>query len=538
MVRMVIVDDKEDIVRGIEKLGGWGNMGIEVAGTANNGKDALEIIRRTDPHILITDIRMPVMDGLELTEKALQLKPQLKIILLSGYDDFAYAQKAIRLGAQEYLLKPTPIDTIVSAVRKVQHVITAETRSYLETEKLRQRVRESMPLLRNEYFTALLTLEKETPQDMAEKFRYLGVDIGTRDFRVLVFALDAGEELHLSFERYNLMMNGVIDKLEEVFTDKFRHIVFKSRQFEVAVIANVTDGDPTQVFSLAETARDQVADAIGVSVSAGIGRYYPMPGSISLSYQEACRALENRFLLGRGIVVAFDDVDIGLPEPPTAQYAFEREAELIKYIQIGADERVQELFEAYVDMLQQQNTGHPRRVRSCLCQLLLTVCRELARGGIDTQPCIGDELECAGLLEKAKSLEEARGRLSQVLSAITGYIARLRQAKEKKSIDIISAFIDQNYIRDITLNDISRCVYLSPSYISMLIKNHFGENFVERITRLRMEKAKLLLLENGSRVYEVAEQVGYADRRYFSDIFKKTVGMTPKEYADRYRSHR
>lgn len=536
MIRMVVVDDKEDIVQGIKTLGGWESMGIEVAGTAANGRDALEIIRRTDPQILITDIRMPVMDGLELTEKALQFKPQLKIILLSGYDDFAYAQKAVRLGAREYLLKPAPIDTIVAAVRKVQHVISAETRSYLENEKLRQRVRESMPLLRKEYFTALLTLETETPEDMAEKIRYLGVDIGIRDFCVLVFSLDDGETLSLSFERYNLIMNGVIAKLEEAFAGRFRHIVFNSRQFEVTVIANVTAADRMQVFALAESARKQVRDAVGLSVSAGIGRYYPMPGSISVSYQEACRALENKFLLGKGIVVGFDDVNIGSPERPPFQCALNREAELIQYIQIGAVERVQELFDTYVDTLQRQNAGHPRRIRSCLCQLLLTVCRELARDGIDPQECIGDELECVGVLEKTKSLADARCQLSREFSAIAGHIAGLRRTKEKKSIDVISAYIDQNYTRDITLNDISRHVYLSPSYVSMLIKNHFGESFVERITRLRVEKAKLLLLENGSRVYEVAEQVGYADRRYFSDIFKKTVGMTPKEYEDRYRS--
>ena len=212
MYGMIVVDDKEDIVRGIEKLGNWREIGVEIIGTASNGLEALKLVKKFKPKIIITDIKMPVMDGLQLTQKAIEFDETVKIILLSGYGEFMYAQQAMRLGAKEYLLKPATIETITEAVLRAKEEILIGEMRFSENIELSKRVKENLHLVKDKYFTYLVSDVENEIIGMKEKLSYLDVDLDVENFTVMVVSLDDYEKVY-SLEYggdYDLVMFGIV----------------------------------------------------------------------------------------------------------------------------------------------------------------------------------------------------------------------------------------------------------------------------------------------------------------------------------------
>jgi two-component system response regulator YesN len=535
MYGMIVVDDKEDIVRGIEKLGNWAEIGVEVIGTASNGSEALKLVKTLKPKIIITDIKMPVMDGLELTQKALEFDETVKIILLSGYDEFTYAQKAMKLGAKEYLLKPAPIEAIMEAVLRAKEEIVTQELRYSENIKLRQRVRQNLPLVKSKYFTCLTTFPENDIRRMKEKLNYLEVDLNIENFRVMVVSLDDYENVYSSnsVESYDLAIFGIINILEETIGGFCTNVVFESDKSEIAIIMNDKNKD-SDIFSIAENCQKKIKQLLCLSVSIGIGRYYERPGDIPASYKEAVRSVENRFIIGKNSIISISDVEAR--GEITFRYPYKISEDLIRYINIGAIERVQEIFDLFIEEIRNKNSNLPKLIKSYLGQFIFTISKNLTSDGISIKEVLGDELEYVNKLDRLETLDEVKDKLNVVIIEITRYIFNLKRINEKKNIDLINDYIKENYMGDVSLNDISKHIFISPSYISTLIKEHSGENFVEMITRLRVDKAKVLLLSGCNKIYEIAEKVGYKDRRYFSNIFKKCTGLTPKEYVEKYKN--
>lgn len=536
MYGMVVVDDKEDIVLGIEKLGNWEQIGIQVAGTASNGVEALEILKRTRARILITDIRMPHMDGLELTKQAKELDSGIKIIILSGYDEFSYAQQAVKLGAQEYLLKPARIEVIREAVLRAREQLIHEEKKHYEMLRLKQKLRESIPFLRGEYFNSLISAPVKDLKKMEDKLKYLGVELDTNNFRVMVVSLDDYEAIHRTYtcEDFDLLMFAVINIIEETVSEYGSNVTFKSAKSEVCIVMNLHENLSDNIFTAAELCRDRIKEFLEQSVSVGIGRFYSDPQGICHSYREALKAVQNRFITGKGCIINIDDIDVG--GDIRFRYPYELADELLQYLTVGAAARASEVYEQLVSELYNNNMSCPQLIKRYLVQYVSIISKKLMENGISMEDIIGSEIEYVTRLETYQTLEDVSVELNRLVNTVCDHIMNLKKQNEKNNIDIVARYINENYMKDISLNDISKLVYMSPSYISTLIKEHLGETFVERITRLRVEQAKVLLLSGDDKVYEVADKVGYNDRRYFSDIFKKYTGLTPKEYIDKYKN--
>jgi len=536
MYGMIIVDDRADVVKSIEKLGNWNELNVDVVGTAANGAEAVELIKSLKPKIIITDIKMPIMDGLELTRQAKEIDNSIKIILLSGYDDFAYAQKAINIGVQEYLLKPAKIEHIREAVCRVINQILMEERKFYEDMKLRQKLKESMPLLREEYLKFIIKNPIKLKDKMKEKLNYLGIDLGVENFRVMVILLDDYETTinTLSLGDYDLLIFSIINIVEETVMGFEKSVVFKSGTEEVSVILNA-EVDTDTMFNVAELCTERIKKYLEWSVSIGIGRYYKEPNGIILSYREALKAVQNRFITGKNSIINIDNIDI--IDKVHFEYPYESSNELLQYMGIGAVSKAEEVCGLFIEELQTNNKGFPELIKKYLVDYISVISRELIVNGISIDDIVGDEIECMHKLEAYNTMDEISNELKGIVNKVSNYIYSLKKANEQSNIEEIINYLDNNYNRsNISLNEISKKFYISPSYLSTIIKEHIGDTFIERITRLRMERAKILLLSSEEKVYEVAEKVGYTDRRYFSDIFKKYTGLTPKEYTQKYKS--
>ncbi|MBU3110066.1 response regulator transcription factor [Clostridium lacusfryxellense] len=532
MYGMIVVDDKEDIVMGIEKLGKWREIGVEIIGTASNGLEALKLVKKLKPKIIITDIKMPVMDGLQLTQKAIEFDENVKIILLSGYGEFMYAQQAMRLGAKEYLLKPATIETITEAVLRAKEEILIGEMRFNENIELIQRVKENLHLVKDKYFAYLVTHAENDIEGMKERLSYLEVDLDVKNFRVMVVSIDDYENVYSlhSGENYDLVMFGIVNILEETIGMFCKNVVFETDKSTISIIMN---DQYNNIFSIAEKCKESINQYLHLSISIGIGRHYERTQDIYVSYKEAMRSVENRFTIGKNSIISINDIDVS--GDITFRYPHKILENLIKYIKIGAVERVEEIFDSFIEEIRNKNPNLPKLIKSYLSEFIFSISKELMVEEISIKEILGDELEYVNKLNKLETLSEVKDELKKIIIEITNYIFKLKKVNGKTNIDLINDYINENYMKDISLNNISKNIFISPSYISTLIKENYNENFVDRVTRLRVEEAKLLLLSGRDKVYEIAEKVGYKDRRYFSDIFKKCTGLTPKEYVEKYR---
>ncbi|MGH4140053.1 response regulator [Clostridium sp.] len=532
MYGMIVVDDKEDIIRGIEKLGNWREIGVEVIGTASNGLEALKLVKKLKPKIIITDIKMPVMDGLQLTKKVIEFDKTVKIILLSGYGEFIYAQQAMRLGAKEYLLKPATIETITEAVLRAKEEILIGEMRVSENIELSQRVKENLHLVKEKYFTYLVSDAGNDIDRMREKLSYLEVDIDVENFRVMVVSLDDYENVYsLDLgENYDLVMFGIANILEEIIGWFCKNVVFETDNSTIAIIMNDIDND---IFTIAQKCKRSINQYLHLSVSIGIGRHYERPQDISVSYKEAIQSVENRFTIGKNSIISINDIDVS--GDIMFRYPYKTVENLIRYVKIGAVERVEEIFDSFIEDIRNKNSNSPKLIKSYISEFIFSISKELMVEEISIKEILGDELEYVNKLNNLETLSEVKDTLKKIITEITNYIFNLKKANKKRNIDLINDYINENYMEDISLKNISKHIFISPSYISTLIKENYNENFVDRVTRLRVEESKLLLLSGRDKVYEIAEKVGYKDRRYFSEIFKKCTGLTPKGYVEKYR---
>ena len=352
MYGMIVVDDKEDIVRGIEKLGNWREIGVEIIGTASNGLEALKLVKKFKPKIIITDIKMPVMDGLQLTQKAIEFDETVKIILLSGYGEFMYAQQAMRLGAKEYLLKPATIETITEAVLRAKEEILIGEMRFSENIELSKRVKENLHLVKDKYFTYLVSDVENEIIGMKEKLSYLDVDLDVENFTVMVVSLDDYEKVY-SLEYggdYDLVMFGIVNILEETTGWFCKNVVFESNKSTIAIIMNDKDNN---IFSIAEKCKQRINQYLHLSVSIGIGRQYERPQDISVSYKEAVQSVENKFTIGKNSIISINDIDV--TGDITFRYPHKILENLIRYMKIGAVERVEEIFESFIEEIRNKN---------------------------------------------------------------------------------------------------------------------------------------------------------------------------------------
>lgn len=533
MYKLLLVDDRKDIIDAIEHLVDWNTIGIKVIGKAANGIEALAIIKVEQPHIMITDVKMPNMDGLELTKRAREFNKDMEIVILSGYDEFDYAREAMSLGVKDYLLKPLKIEKLVELATKIKKELDNKQQEQKQYTSFKRRAIESMPLLQAEYFNRVIkenTLDKEK---MKEKIKDLGVDIDLSGFRVMTLSCDDIESKNgLGGDMGQELINfAVINIMKEVVMDSLKAVIFKSDTHIVSIINDLMELDVA--YELATKWRNDINICLKHCVTIGIGRYYEEINDIPLSYSEAVEAMQNNFILGKNNIIAIehmekvDEIDFRVPS--------KKLRELLQYIRLGAVQKSKESYREFIDEFYKRDTKFSLQVKKYLISSVTIFFNELVEEGIRLSEIVSNQIEILDRLENTKSLGELDTTLEQILDHIVRYIYALNQLDEENQIQDIVKYIHQEYTNpNLSLNEIAKKFFTSTSYLSIALKKHLGENFKEYVTKLRMEKAKMIFTTKENKVYEVAEDVGYTDRRYFSDVFKKYTGMTPKEYINKY----
>lgn len=536
MFKLLIADDEQIVIEGIRDSIDWGRYGIEVVGTAKNGSEALKLAKDLKPDIIISDIKMPGLNGLELIEELRDFLPNVKVILISAYEEFDYAKQAIRLGVNSYLSKPVKKAEVINEVSKIKSQLEQKQHEEEMTKRLQQRFYENLPILREHFLNTLI--RGTGVSDLESKFQTYHIALFPCNIGVMVCKMDHFRKINLEADeaQVQLLLLRIIDIFNGLTLPQSKSITFQSYNQEIVTIFNALEKDGLSVqewIKLAEKIKDQVLTEIGIEVSIGIGRIYPEIKDIGLSYKEAVKALNYRLVYGDNSVLYIENVE----DVTTDAYnPLININELLENIQnilyTGKLEEVNALVDSFRQRLQNAEKIPYYYIQQLYIQLLSIILRTATEIGIGTH-LIAENNDLYGTLLKIESFSELDGWIKGILGNVCEQINVKNKLKTKHSIQKAIDYIREHCQEEISLTSVADYVRLNPNYFSRFFKEETGCSFVDYLKKLRIEKAKELLRTSNLKIYEICEALGYQSVQYFSTLFKNMVGVTPQEYREK-----
>lgn len=532
-IKIFLVEDEVVIRNGIKNSIEWEKEGYEFSGEASDGELAYPMILKTKPDILITDIRMPFMDGLELSRMVKKELPDIRILILSGYDEFGYAKEAISLGVTEYLLKPISSARLLESLAKVREMICQEREDKELLRRYSEEMKENTEHEKMKFFGRLIS--KEIPMGEAlETASGFGMDLSAGTYEVILFKIlkapsSREEKAGEIYEAVEAMVSVI------PYVNSFQRGV-DGWAFLLTAENEEQMGEKEERFVERLTILMEACE--GVEYFGGIGIPVPRLRELPRSFRESDRAFSGRFTHTPNQILSASAVQ---PSHESDDFRVEKFGEIEqiresieKFLNNGTQEEIDSFCEAYIGEMSAENFKSSLMRQYTIMDVYIVIMSFCEKMHLSDSHLKGSAEELKNAIQNIRSLDEIRGYMKDLLSqaieirdTVSGrrYSDIIEQAKEQ---------IEKTYMsEEISLNTVAASVGMSPSYFSSVFSREVGQTFVEFLTGIRMEKAKELLMCSSMKTSEIGYEVGYKDPHYFSYIFKKTQGISPKEYRAR-----
>lgn len=524
MYKILLADDEGielDALRFILEKNFTGQCSIE---TAKSGCDAVELAEQFRPDIAVMDIRMPGINGMEAIAAIRALSPGIVFIVLTAYDKFEYAKEAISLCVFEFLTKPVNRMVFADAMKRAMNKVDVERKARTNALKARERMENMLPVLESSFIYMLL-MQNE--------------DIAAYKRLWEIFGFDSPYATVLVLELTKMLGGDILDldiKASEVYSailmlakESFPCIVGPAMASRIIVVrpAEKPENEYYERLVLIEQGRalaHRVEDKTGVECKLGIGTTMSLD-KLCESYGQAVKAVKHC----KGIVSHFNDLPI-VPDYESG-YPAERETHLEKMIIKGDVSAATADAESFFQWMTERYPEHDMAIRLKVLEFVMRAeYRVFHEGG--TKYHFLDRDDYLQTVLAASSYEELKNWFIRKIGESTRNVSTKADEKANHIISKAKAFIDRNFNRELTLEEVSREVHVSPYYFSKLFKEQSGENYINYLTMRRIETAKQLLRDGRLNVKSICNEVGYNDPNYFSRLFKRFEGMTPTEYRD------
>lgn len=517
--RVILVDDEPIILRSLKAAIPWEELNLEIAGEAKNGEGALALVDKASPHIIVSDIRMPGIDGITLMKEVMSDHPHLLFIFISGYGEFEYAREALREGAFDYLLKPIDHDELTGTIERA--VRTLQKR--LENDRLLHSVQALSLLARERMLTEFIEGSRSPLQHM----QWLENSELDQGYYMGVLQLDQYLKLNSvwTMDEKRLWMFAIRNILEEWSLRSGGLTVFPFRSGEWVLL--FPSRMKEQQEELGRDVVQLIKRNIKLSCSIGFSRSTMGIDKLSTAYETAVKALYQRFYSGQEVVFFSSNNKVESTEE--AIYPHLLEAKMLDCIRTLNRERLLELVEETKIYIEQHEFSKEIAERM-LVELTVVLYRQFEHMNVLL------EWSLESLLQNLHDC----GTLSDMIAVLQANFGqwmlenKIKQPKENihAVIEKAQAYIMNHYQKDLSIEEVAERADLSISHFCTLFKQVSGYTFLEYLTQCRMEKAKTILLNTNVKVYQVAPLVGYQDPRYFTQVFKKLTGKTPSEYRE------
>ena len=541
MLKTFLVEDEVVIREMIKKMIPWEQYGFELAGEAADGEMALPLILKSKPDLLITDIKMPFMDGLTLCRLVKKELPDIRIVILSGYDDFNYAKQAISIGVEDYLLKPITKNAFIERLEEIHNRYEHEKTQREYYEKFRLEMQEYEKNASRDFFETLVRADS----DLAELYRRadkLNLDIVAEAYNILIFTPDTSEGNYNSYEECSDWEAEVQDKINTYFLNHPVAILFRHQVFSYAILVkgqkDTIEKNTEECVKAIQDIMDQTERRTGWFIA--VGKSADRLSMLGHSYRTAVRANSFRYLYD-GHILDYQSLEAQKENPSDSRREDSVQlrnvninalnpAILQKFLSSGLAEEVDDFIRDYFNAIGQEPMGSLVFRNYVVLNVRFSVLSFLKKLGCDDSEISGQETENI-VDETGKTIEAAVAYCGKILKKAIALRDENAGNQNRSVLKLAVDFIDHNYMdEEISLNKAAHVANVSANHFSALFSQNMGQTFTEYLTGLRMSKAKELLRCTSMRSNEIAGEVGYKDAHYFSYLFKKTQGMTPSEY--------
>ncbi|NIK77855.1 two-component system response regulator YesN [Paenibacillus castaneae] len=521
MYKVLLVDDEELELIGIQKLIPWGELDMEVASACNDAFTALDYLQNHKVDVLVSDIKMPIMSGLELASKALRFSPDLKIVFVSGYEDFQYAKQAISMNASGYVLKPDHDNELTAALSGVRDSLKQEQGQF----QLEQSLQQSMVYLKNELLGRCLegAGDQGTVLALIEQFglgRYTGslcvavAEVDDMNWRIASYS---EEERKCLSEK---IFNTLFQKCHEAGINKY----CKLYPQRLAIVL-----DDQDELKLLEDMITCIGESYPLTLTIGLGGYVGKLDQLQLSYNQACKALSAKMFQGKGKIICFSPARESVHEnafniDSTVDTLF---AAMSNYELVQIVDCMEELF------LHVKNIDSQAAIHNYSLYIISKLDVYLTALNENLFSILRRDRHVIEMLFKFETIDDIHSWLRKIIFEISELFHNKKLRKNIKLIREIESYIVERLHKNITLKEVANAFSFSPNYLGYLFKEETDENFSDYITRKRMDIAKNLLKDTSLKVYEVADRIGCGSLAHFSKLFKDNTGMTPGDYRKR-----
>ncbi|ACT03679.1 response regulator [Paenibacillus sp. JDR-2] len=544
MYKLLIVDDETTVRMGLQSYFNWSSFGIEIMGEADDGDVAFEMIGREAPDLVLTDVRMPNMDGITLARLINEHYPHVKIIFVSGHDDADYLKSAMKLSAVDYIFKPVNLEELSSVLRHVVSDLDEQRAEQQRKEELQVRLKEGMPVLREKFLLSLMGSGVQR-QDIRERVQFLELSLPEEaSYWVIVISVDdLPEVMSTRSERdRQLLWYSINNICQELIDSHMGGYVFEYQTGEFAGILrrgaeSEVSGDAAEgLLELTSRIRDNLERWLKISVTIGISDRVTGLGNLGNCYKQAREAVNHKWYLGKNRIITMDSLESSEQASLSAgRYEFVYDEELTSALKAANPEKLREVLDAIFADLNRNRPDGLKYGRNVCMQIFLAAGQLLLELNMQSEELESAEAAVWESLLDRETLGEMRLILEAYLLAACERIGEKRTGKVANLVERVRAIIDRDYSNgSLTVTDIGREVFLTPTYVSLLYKQETGQTVGEYMTQVRMEKAKEMLRDPQYKFYDICYAIGYTDPSYFTKLFKKMTGVTPSGYREKY----
>lgn len=545
MYTLLIVDDERLVVETLAKTLPWSSIQIEYVHKAYSAEQALQIMNTHSVDIVITDIRMPKVDGLELIENIRQLNKRTKCIIYSGYSDFEYARQAMSSQVVEYLLKPAKDEDILAAVVRMSERLDEEWQQIISLQNASSTLRDNLPLLRSSFLNDLIRGKKIVDPELEQKLRLLQLPFRSEDrFSMLVIRL---EEAFAGYDSNSLDLFefAIANIAEETMSEHFRLFYAKDTYDYLVFLVALSDLKKSQLQQLGQNSmqdeqqlieqaamklQENVRQYLKRSISIVVSPWKTFPSDVSAVYQDCVTSIRRNVGNNTGIYLA-----LAKEQPKTAIRSMQSLYEpptMTHLLDMGNRDAAEKKIVAIIQELENKGKFSQEHLLEVYYHFSSAFAYAAHKNGKSMEELLDGDIDhqlARGLFHSVKQLEDwAMSFVARLFRELDDSLSDNKSSVIQK----VKSYIGEHLAEDVTLQALADHIYLHPVYLSTLFKSETGENIRDYIIVQKMEKAAWLLKHTNDKIYQICSQIGYQNPPYFIKLFKKHYGQTPQEYRD------
>lgn len=525
MYTILLVDDEDEVRRSIKDLTPWNEYGFSVIGEASNGMEALDFLDEEIPDVIITDIKMPYLDGIGFIEEVRKnISTTVDVIILSGYDEFTFAQTAMRLNVAEYVLKPISLESMQDVLRRTKTRLDEDRAKVSDNKKLESFYKDAIEVYKEKFLVSMIVpTRRQDASIINERAKEYGLPLSGKLHTIAIIDLPTE----------TLPSVAVSEIVEEAMEDERNIIPFQYENQTVIIFSSDMDTSFSPLFSkqvnrALTMLQSRFIHYFSKSFNMGIGEIVSEVTGLPESYRSALEALNYTQLYPEQHIISISDIET--IENDHSEKGGEHKTELIMAIKFGNKEDTEKAVHAFFEGI-----AETPNVQNTVINILSIISEICASYGKNIATLLQDE-DLFLSLSHANSLSRSELLMTKLALRANESAQGARENSHIQFVENAKRIIKENYANPLFgLEQVTDEISVSPAYFSTTFKKETGISFVQYLTNVRLEKAKEMLKNTNAKTYEIAEKTGFSEPNYFSFIFRKNIGISPSQYRNKHR---